>query len=471
MTVETTARKQSFAGGQAALTYTFKVLPSNPTHVKVKAVLTSTGAETDLTYTTEYTVAQESDGVGGVVTVNPTYSTLYTYTVYRVTENKQESDYDDYNTFPADTLEKDIDRRTMIDQEQDEDLDRAVTLPISSSLSNIELPEPGESEYLRWNAAGTALETATVVGEVGDPITITVADGDNNVCITATQNDVTNDPVSIEIVNAGVGPGLKVRGAGSTIYVQEQADAAADIEAYGQIWVNTATPNELYFTDDAGTDWLLNASASTLQEVFDAGQAIVIADEDDQTLALTQNDVTNNPAAMTITNAGTGDALFIDQNGAGVALQIDNASTDMAISIIQDGNGVALDIDNDGSSLAMNILSTSDNAAVLIKKDGAGAGTVLEIENDGTGVGLFINQDGLGVPLTIDSENATADWIIRCMVPSGSDCGFMRQDLVTGNALMAMGGDTIWVDAAGKLRIKSGQPTGDTDGTVVGTQS
>lgn len=38
------------------------------------------------------------------------------------------------------------------------------------------------------------------------------------------------------------------------ITLKEQADADADTAAYGQIWVNTATPNQLYFTDDAGYD-------------------------------------------------------------------------------------------------------------------------------------------------------------------------------------------------------------------------
>lgn len=34
-----------------------------------------------------------------------------------------------------------------------------------------------------------------------------------------------------------------------------------------------------------------------------------------------------------------------------------------------------------------------------------------------------------------------------------------------------MGGHALWVDGSGKLRIKSGSPNGDTDGTIVGTQS
>ena len=36
--------------------------------------------------------------------------------------------------------------------------------------------------------------------------------------------------------------------------ITEQADVQADTAAQGQIWVNTATPNELWFTDDSGKD-------------------------------------------------------------------------------------------------------------------------------------------------------------------------------------------------------------------------
>jgi hypothetical protein len=38
------------------------------------------------------------------------------------------------------------------------------------------------------------------------------------------------------------------------VFLREQAAADADVAAQGQIWVKTATPNQLWFTDDAGTD-------------------------------------------------------------------------------------------------------------------------------------------------------------------------------------------------------------------------
>ena len=52
----------------------------------------------------------------------------------------------------------------------------------------------------------------------------------------------------------------------------EQADADADTAAQGQIWVNTATPNELYFTTDAGNDIAIT-SGTAVAGGFDADAA------------------------------------------------------------------------------------------------------------------------------------------------------------------------------------------------------
>lgn len=56
--------------------------------------------------------------------------------------------------------------------------------------------------------------------------------------------------------NVGIGdttPDFKLEVAGS-IGLQEMAAAIADEAGTGQIWVGNTTPNELWFTDDAGTD-------------------------------------------------------------------------------------------------------------------------------------------------------------------------------------------------------------------------
>ena len=47
-------------------------------------------------------------------------------------------------------------------------------------------------------------------------------------------------------------------------YMLEQAAAAADKDGYGQLWVKNTTPNELWFTDDASTDFQLNVAGGAI---------------------------------------------------------------------------------------------------------------------------------------------------------------------------------------------------------------
>ena len=53
------------------------------------------------------------------------------------------------------------------------------------------------------------------------------------------------------------------------LFIKEQAEADADQAGYGQIWINTATPNELWWTDDAGTDVQLGQSGGLANVVED----------------------------------------------------------------------------------------------------------------------------------------------------------------------------------------------------------
>ena len=72
--------------------------------------------------------------------------------------------------------------------------------------------------------------------------------------------------LDVTVGSADVNYSAKFQGGG--IMIQEQADADTDIAAYGQLWVNTATPNELYFTNDAGTDLNLSANRPTTGKAF-----------------------------------------------------------------------------------------------------------------------------------------------------------------------------------------------------------
>ena len=83
--------------------------------------------------------------------------------------------------------------------------------------------------------------------------------------------------------------------------ITEQADVQADTAAQGQVWVNTATPNELYFTTDAGNDIALTSGTSIVSG-FNADAA--------QTFNDTGADVdfrveSNNEANMFFIDGGT----------------------------------------------------------------------------------------------------------------------------------------------------------------------
>tara|TARA_R110000824_G_scaffold60128_1_gene161031 strand:- start:1054 stop:3519 length:2466 start_codon:yes stop_codon:yes gene_type:complete len=49
----------------------------------------------------------------------------------------------------------------------------------------------------------------------------------------------------------------------SPLKIKEASNAVADTAAYGQLWVKTATPNQLYFTTDAGDDIQITSGTAT----------------------------------------------------------------------------------------------------------------------------------------------------------------------------------------------------------------
>jgi hypothetical protein len=183
MTVETTSRKSTQVMTASVVTYTFsfRALYSTPSDIKCTRTITATNADTDMTYVTEipspssatdvlkYTVDVNEDGVGGTVTV-AWPSTSCTITIYRETTDTQSSDYEDYNQFPAETVENDFDKRTMKSQEIEEELGRAlkyaITAPTGSSL-----PVGEADTYLGWDSTGVLIVNKTLP----DPSTLVKA--------------------------------------------------------------------------------------------------------------------------------------------------------------------------------------------------------------------------------------------------------------------------------------------------------
>ncbi len=115
----------------------------------------------------------------------------------------------------------------------------------------------------RWLLQGILCADLDVIGGV----VLNSSGNDNNIQMKGSTDDsllfldAGLDRVGIGVGLGASGPVTKLTVAG-TITLKEQADADGDTGTYGQIWVNTATPNELFFTDDSGLDFRLGVIES-----------------------------------------------------------------------------------------------------------------------------------------------------------------------------------------------------------------
>ena len=156
MTIASTNSRNEYSGdcSRTVFPYTFRILDQSHVDVYVACVLK--------TISTHYTVSGVDSNSGGNITIASAPNEGELITIVRSVPITQTTDYVEGSRFPADSHEDALDKLTMIAQMHDEELGRAVKLPITSTLENIDFPVPGASSFVRWNAAGTALETATI---------------------------------------------------------------------------------------------------------------------------------------------------------------------------------------------------------------------------------------------------------------------------------------------------------------------
>ena len=181
----------------------------------------------------------------------------------------------------------------------------------------------------------------------------------------------------------------------------------------------------------------------------------------------TMDNASSTIAVQKIQNDGTGNGVFIDQNGNGVALNIDSEATSAAsygikvytgqgaypalignndndhyqirslaggtashhfyrnyasvdtsapvVFIEQDNSGDdqdALQIQQDGTGEGIRVNQYGEAIAADFNKLSTGGSTAVDIRNDGTGNGLTIDQNGNGIALHIDSEATTEKAIL-----------------------------------------------------------
>ena len=167
MITTTTNKTSGTTGTGAAQTIAFNFPVFASTEVKVKKRLTSTGAETLLTVTTDYTVSLTGTGSpnytgGSITTVTPFVASTYTIHVYRETTETQSLDLIENDALPAETVEARFDKLFCLYADLKEKVDRSLKFPITDSSLTSELPNSVDraSETCKFDASGN-VTTAT----------------------------------------------------------------------------------------------------------------------------------------------------------------------------------------------------------------------------------------------------------------------------------------------------------------------
>tara|TARA_R100001082_G_scaffold899_1_gene731 strand:- start:4217 stop:6376 length:2160 start_codon:yes stop_codon:yes gene_type:complete len=212
----------------------------------------------------------------------------------------------------------------------------------------------------------------------------------------------------------------------SSVSMKEKANADADVAAYGQLWVKTATPNQLYFTTDAGDDiqitsgtGLAASGASALDDLSDVAFGsgdLVITSMD----LFTTSDTAHNVAGTSVviragnTTAGTtnniaGGSLTI-QGGQGKG---SGAGGDIIFQVANEGGG--------GSSLNSfaTALTISDDKTITMSTNDVLIDKHLTHNGDTDTRIVFFNAGDIiafeagGVEIARCSEGAQDEFVIN----------------------------------------------------------
>ena len=158
MTISTQTFRFSYVStGGTTYAYTNKILSENDLTVYVDDVLQ--------TLSTHYTVSGVGEAAGGnvVFLVAPAAASVVLITKDGV-EFTQETDYVENDAFPAESHENALDKLTNIAQKIWDYTRRAIKLPITSSLTDLELPTPEANKVIGWNAAADKLQNLALTG-------------------------------------------------------------------------------------------------------------------------------------------------------------------------------------------------------------------------------------------------------------------------------------------------------------------
>lgn len=141
-------------GTTKSFAFTFRVRKTSHLSVYVDSTLKTLG--------THYTVTSTNLAAGGTVVFVTAPANGAKVRIYRnMPYSRTDFDYQTSGTFPAATINEDLDALALQVQQIADAVSRSVSVGLLSEGVSTALPSPESLKFLRWNAAANALENAT----------------------------------------------------------------------------------------------------------------------------------------------------------------------------------------------------------------------------------------------------------------------------------------------------------------------
>ena len=179
MTISSTTVKNSYSGNGSTtqFAYTFKIFADSDLQVIIRS---STGTETVKTITTHYTVAGAGNANGGSVTFTSGNipASGETVVLRRAVPQTQAIDYIANHPFPAESHEEGLDRATMTTQQIQEELNRAIKLSRTNTMTSTEFTTSASdraNKILAFDSSGELSVTQELGTFKGTDATVTTA--------------------------------------------------------------------------------------------------------------------------------------------------------------------------------------------------------------------------------------------------------------------------------------------------------
>ena len=322
--------------------------------------------------------------------------------------------------------------------------------------------------------------------------------------ITADDLEIDSGTLSIDETNNRVGVGLTTPKTALTVEgpvtLKEQANADGDTAAYGQLWVKNATPNQLYFTTDAGDDVQITSgtglvgSGSAADDITagdaavnlttTSGNITIDAQEGDADIIFKGTDSASDITALTLDMSEAGAALFNAAVTVGTDLTVTGG--DVSYGNGQDATLAVADTSSgtDGRDLTISAGSAptgsaNQNGGDLILKSGGGDGTgtsmiAFHTKVNGTDAAaerMRIHTDGnVGIGTSAPSQilqvaSAAPIVVVQNTTDEHTDGGAESKVLFgdhAGNALSMIEGAHIGSsdDAKGQFKVSTNNGSG-----------